>query len=175
MALTAAVALSPSTPVQASLIDASGSDYLVQRVRFKVARKLLARGDIEGFKLEVAQLEGYPVLAYLEYARLLREMPDNSPDLPSRIEAFVANNEDSHLPAVLLDKWLGNLHGNKRWSELVSWSTRFPGRLSFCKLSSARLALGEVTDRIDLLRRVWIEEPLLANDCQSLAQSLAKS
>jgi len=95
-----------------------------QRVIFSDASLALNKNQTSKFKRLLAQLDGYPVQAYLKYDDLRRRIHRASQDEVSR---FLNNHEDYPFNYHLRAKWLSVLAQRKDWRNYLLY---FDGRES---------------------------------------------
>ncbi len=176
-----------SAPPQVQAADARANlheaphvdeQLLAQRELYRQAQRALAAGRSSEFRGLLEQLDGYPLLPYLEYAELSPRLVR----LPSAdVERFLDTHAGSWLGNRLESAWAAQLARQRRWDELL----RYPeaGRSSTvlrCQILRARLeagdssALSEVAplwnvarsqpNECDPVFEVWMAENLLTAD-----------
>jgi len=124
-----------------------------QRVIFNDASLALNKNQISKFKRLLAQLDDYPVQAYLKYDDLRRRIHRASEDEVTR---FLNNHEDYPFNYHLRAKWLSVLAKRKDWRNYLLY---FDGRESTrykCLAFQARLNLGLEQGINEEIRKVWL-------------------
>lgn len=96
----------------ASLADVTAADRSAERALYRDALADLYAVRLRAFESKVAQLQDYPLLPYLYYARLLRYISNTEPEA---VVAFRERFADSHLADTALSHWLDNLARRGDW------------------------------------------------------------
>lgn len=112
--------LCANPPATAEPAESSPSqDQLnAQRTAYVQATKALARGEYQRFSTLKAQLQGYPLLPYLDYADLSSRIQRLT---PADIDHFLASHGTSPPGRLLRLRWLNHLAAGKRWSTFLHY------------------------------------------------------
>jgi soluble lytic murein transglycosylase len=124
-----------------------------QRVIFSDASLALNKNQTSKFKRLLAQLDGYPVQAYLKYDDLRRRIHRASEDEVTR---FLNDHEDYPFNYHLRAKWLSVLAQRKDWRNYLLY---FDGRENTrykCLAFQARLNLGLEQGINEEIKKVWL-------------------
>lgn len=137
-------------------------DYSREREVYQLAQQALAESDIPQFSLLRKQLQGYPLVGYLDYEQLRSEFNH----LPtSKIDSFLIEYEDRYISRKLKASWLAYLGKNQYWSlfkqyyddSLASDSNR-------CYLLRAELSLEtEQQTTLHAASKLWLQAYSMPN------------
>ena len=133
-----------------------------QRQAYAAAVEALASDDMAGFRQLQEQLSDYPLLPYLEYAELTRELGA----LPSeRIDDFLTRHGGTVLAARLERQWLTELVAANRTADMIRYY--HPANASTdltCRVIKARLDDGDNT-ALDAVAPLWNVDYSQPNVC----------
>lgn len=96
--------------------QASGQEY-AQRATYLRAKRYLASGQKQNFKLALAKLEGYSIAPYLEYQELRRRLSSVS---DKEMHAFVKANADLPITRLLQARWLKTIGSKSQWRRYLT-------------------------------------------------------
>ncbi len=89
-----------------------------QRQHYIDAREALKNKQTRTYQTLKQHLNNYPLLPYLEYQELLQNLPERP---YQKVDEFLADNKDSYLGDLLLERWLYVLSEQKRWHDYRSY------------------------------------------------------
>lgn len=98
-------------------INAAESTLLQQRWQFQEAVNALQAKDITRFTELQQGLAGYPIAHYLQYFYLRDQLASVK---PQQVDAFLTQNPDSPVTALLRRSWLNMLAKQKNWAAYLS-------------------------------------------------------
>lgn len=102
----------PPTLAEAAQPVAEAVDRSAERALYRDALADLYAVRLRAFESKLEQLQDYPLLPYLHYARLLRYISNVE---PAEVIAFRERFADSHLADSALTHWLENLARRGHW------------------------------------------------------------
>ena len=113
----------------------------IERQIYNQAQKALNNKDMAEYKRLLKQLQGYPLLPYLEY----QELTDRLFTLPKQdVQTFFAHYPDSFLSERLTHRWLRTLAQRERWADYQQfYDKRLTDPELACLNLRARLATGD--------------------------------
>ena len=86
----------------------------VQRQYYTEAREALAAGNMSHYERIKLKLTDYPLLPYLNYQELTRELNNVS---FQQVNRFLDQHKDTYLSQLLLKQWLKQLASKQQWHE----------------------------------------------------------
>ena len=108
------------------------------------------------------RLGGYPLLPYVEYARLRKALHR----VPAReIEAFLERHEGMPPADRLRSRWLHRLAGRGDWEKFIEW---YPGNASArlrCRYARALLATGDEAGAFVQAQGLWMSGKSRPKEC----------
>jgi len=133
-----------------------------QRELYLAAQDALGQGDLTTFNHLREQLLDYPLLPYLDFARLSPRLSQ----LPyEEVDRFLAEHADSHLAERLQRAWVGELADARLWHDVVRYHNPLNTTVVLtCHALRARLETGDhsALDEVAPLWNVSISQP---NEC----------
>ncbi|UTA49377.1 transglycosylase SLT domain-containing protein [Simiduia sp. 21SJ11W-1] len=137
------------------------------RALYQEALKAVTRGDIKDPSHWQAVLADYPLVPYLEYLLLNKQLRK----LPYRaVDEFLYQHEGSYLAKRLNRDWLATLHSKQHWHEFQSYyNADMADEPLTCQYLRARLLTGDETalTEVDAL---WNQGHSLPKACDSLLE-----
>lgn len=138
------------------VVHASASpDFSLERSLFLIAERALTQQDERGLIATREVLEEYPLLQYLEYRLLARNL---SAAEPESIAEFLENHADGPLAGMLRNSYLDHLAKERDWRAFL----RFAGdgtNLSTertCFRMQALLNTGSLPAALDGIENIWL-------------------
>ncbi len=172
----AGAALWPNT----TLLAAEAPDFGEQRALYQSARDALADNDTDTYHTLREQLQGYPLLPYLEYSvlsdRLTTLSQTNSDGERTdgqffEIDQFLAQNRDTYLGDRLEREWVAALARENRGTELLRYHNPANTTTELtCRAMQANLELGDYTTLADA-DRLWNVSVSQPNDCDPVFEA----
>lgn len=131
------------------------SKFSFERSLFLLAERALS-GDEEGVFLATRQvLSGYPLLQYLDYRRLARNL---SAAAPGDIAAFLEGHDSGPLAGMLRNHYLDHLAKERQWSRFLQFASdddTLSTELT-CYRLQALLQTGQRTNALSQVEPIWL-------------------
>lgn len=145
-------------------IEAADSDnnYRQQRALFLQAEQAVKLGRLTRYRQLKPELDNYPLLPYLEYARLKRRLSHRSAD---EIHAFIRQYDDTPLATRLLQNWLRTRAGRGDWQSLVDNYFINNSRTLNCQYAHALYETGADTRAHVITESLWLTGRSLPRSC----------
>jgi soluble lytic murein transglycosylase len=140
------------------------SGFNLERGLFLLAERSLANDDDRAFLTTRQVLTGYPLLQYLDYRRLARNLSAADPE---DIAAFLETYSDGPLARLLRNSYLDHLAKEKRWRPFLRFAA-YEGPLSTELTCFQKQALLETDQRQQALADVeslWLHGHSQPNAC----------
>ena len=162
-----------ATPVAATPTNLDSTALAVQREIFNRALTEVQRGTRTNIDSARAGLANYPLLPYLEYALLQR----NLDALPAReLAAFVYRWRDSPLSADLRNAWLRQAARRRDWAGfLTHYEPRSADEGLRCTAIEARWQTGDHTALASAVPALWVLPKALHPACVTAVQAWVAS
>lgn len=131
------------------------SGFSFERSIFLLAERALTNNDDRAFLTTRQLLTGYPLLQYLDYRRLARNL--NAAD-PEDIAAFLETHDDGPLARMLRNHYLDHLAKEKNWSMFLRFAD-YGGPLSTeltCFRMQAQLQTGKRQEALAEVETIWL-------------------
>jgi soluble lytic murein transglycosylase len=151
---------------------AGGKDLAEQRALFLKAEAALEAGDRPGFQKLEGQLSDYPLLPYLDYQRLLADLPELG---ETEFEAFAAQAADTPLVSPLRSRWLDHLARRSDWKRYTAVYRPGAGTERECRFITALLALGERERALGRVEGVWLSGTSQPKACDPVFDAWRKA
>lgn len=135
--------------------DTSDSGFSLERGLFLLAERALSNNDERSFQTTRQVLTGYPLLQYLDYRRLARNLSHADPEA---VAAFLETYPDGPLAPMLRNHYLDHLAKEQRWTQFLRFAG-FPGPMSTeltCFRLQALLKTGQRQQALDDAERIWL-------------------
>ena len=131
------------------------SAFSFERSIFLLAERALTNNDDRAFLTTRQLLTGYPLLQYLDYRRLARNL--NAAD-PEDIAAFLETHDDGPLARMLRNHYLDHLAKEKKWPQFLRFA-EYGGPLSTeltCFRMQAQLQTGNRREALADVETIWL-------------------
>ncbi|MBS0002146.1 MAG: transglycosylase SLT domain-containing protein [Thioalkalivibrio sp.] len=144
--------------------DAADSGFSLERGLFVLAERALRNDNDRAFQTTRQVLTGYPLLQYLDYRRLARNL--GAAD-PREIAEFIETHADGPLARLLRNSYLDHLAREQRWREFLHFAA-FEGPLSTeltCFHKQALLETGQPQQALADVESIWLHGHSRPNAC----------
>jgi len=146
---------------------ADTGDRSAERALYRDALADLYAVRLPAFESKLQQLQDYPLLPYLDYARLLRYISNTE---PQAVIAFRERFADSHLADTALTHWLDNLARRGHWElyrqhydpEVTSSATQQ------CRYYRSLYETGDREGALAGAARLWVDDDSMPDVCDPL-------
>ncbi|WP_439134159.1 transglycosylase SLT domain-containing protein [Pseudomaricurvus sp.] len=172
----ASTATSSSTPAIPQLTEQEKVEAALvlkkQREDYQKARNALRRGQLTTYRTYRDRLNTYPLVIYLDYYELQRNLDRRPAD---EVKHFLESNQNSFLSERLRSSWLKSLARQSRWPEFLEFYT--PNITSTelqCQALSARLKQGD-RSALQEVAPLWDVAQSQPKECDDLFDQWMKS
>ncbi len=144
--------------------DVPDSGFSFERALFLLAERALRNNDDRAFETTRQVLTGYPLLQYLDYRRLARNLSAADPD---DVAAFLDAYGDGPLARLLRNSYLDHLAKEKRWQAFLRFAA-YEGPLSTeltCFHKQALLETGQRERALADVESIWLHGRSQPNAC----------
>lgn len=144
--------------------DGADSGFSLERGLFLLAERALTNNDERSFLTTRQVLTGYPLLQYLDYRRLARNLNAASPD---EVAAFLDAYGDGPLAQLLRNSYLDHLAKEKRWRDFLRFAA-YEGPMSTerrCFHKQALLQTGQREQALADVESIWLHGRSQPNAC----------
>ncbi|WP_158224639.1 transglycosylase SLT domain-containing protein [Agaribacterium haliotis] len=163
----AALTLLALTPV-----IAASTNIDQQRYHYELAKSALKKGDSDAYARHYAKLGDYPLIPYLDYSRLRKDLAKHE---AVDIQAFISRYEDSYLAENLRRRYLEHLSAKKQWPDFLYWyDDRLASEAMYCKHLELRANSGDV-NAWDELAELWLQSRSLDKACDPVIKAWRNS
>jgi soluble lytic murein transglycosylase len=131
------------------------AEFSVERSLFQLAERALGKGDERTFLSTRQTLTGYPLLQYLDYRRLVRNLGTAR---PAEIADFLETHADGPLARMLRNSYLDHLAKERNWREYLRFA-EYGGALSTeqtCFRMQAQLQTGQRREALAQVEAIWL-------------------
>jgi soluble lytic murein transglycosylase len=131
------------------------SGFSVERNLFQLAERALGNNDERAFLSTRQALTGYPLLQYLDYRRLVRNLGAAK---PAEIAEFLETHADGPLARMLRNSYLDHLAKERNWREYLRFA-EYGGPLSTeqtCFRLQAQLQTGQRREALAQVETIWL-------------------
>mgnify|MGYP001283575527 FL=1 len=138
------------------VVHASSSpDYSLERSLFLLSERALTQQDDRGFLATREVLAEYPLLQYLEYRLLARNLSAASPE---SIDAFLEKYADGPLAGMLRNSYLDHLAKERNWDTFLRFAGDGTGLSTerTCLRMQALLHTGSPAAALDGVENIWL-------------------
>jgi soluble lytic murein transglycosylase len=139
---------------------------------FVAAEKAAKAGDTVTYRSLSAQLRGYALYPYLEYADIDRQL--RSVDA-RRVRTFLEEYADTPLAALLRRDWLDVLAGQQRWGELLGFYHPTSNTRLHCHQLNALLQLGKREQALAEVEPIWLHGESQPDACDPVFDAWRKA
>jgi soluble lytic murein transglycosylase len=146
--------------------SAAGASLESERLRYIEAQAALKKGDWQGFATHREELEGYALVPYLDYERLMQRLRTTRGE---RAREFVDSQKYSPLGVRYLDQYLRRAGRDRRWGDYLDAAQREPRseRLR-CYYARAKRGRGAEQEAWTLAERLWVSADSVDDACDPL-------
>ncbi|MES2623688.1 MAG: transglycosylase SLT domain-containing protein [Pseudomonadota bacterium] len=142
-------------------------DSATKRTLYQRALDAITANDLPEYQNLHAQLAGYALLPYLEYAELSPRLASLSKagSNYAEVDKFLEQNRGTYIGNKFEREWLALLANEKRWSDVIRYYN--PGNTTAeltCQALTARLETGDVTFHDDV-GKLWNVATSQPNAC----------
>lgn len=144
-----------------------GQDFTIERGLFLLAERALRSGDNRVYLTTREAMAGYPLLQYLEYRYLSRNLRQADPEA---VAAFLRDHGDGPLARTLRNNYLDYLGNEKNWAAYL----RFAGDPSAltternCMYRQALLNTGQRAAALADMQSLWLHGRSQPNACDPI-------
>ena len=151
-ALVAPTHANPANPVA---LANPAPEYSLERNLFLVAERALRSNDQRTYETTRQALLGYPLLQYLDYRRLVRNLGSASPDA---VADFLRDYPDGPLAQMLRNSYLDHLGKESRWRDYLRISENAPTLTAErdCWRRQALLQTGQRNEGLEGVEALWL-------------------
>lgn len=129
---------------------------------FLAAEAALERGKLEEADRLIVELDAHPLLPYLTYARLTRDLDETTPDA---IAAFLERYASTPLAARLRAAWLERLLERGDWSGYARFYAPDDALDKRCNYLNALIQTGREADAFASVEPIWLSGRSLPPAC----------
>ncbi|VAX09805.1 Soluble lytic murein transglycosylase precursor [hydrothermal vent metagenome] len=156
------IILSLSLLIPCATQASTDKNYPLQRIQFEQAEHALKRGHLGSYRKLKAKLSNYPLLPYLDYAELKRNLRQHSAD---EIHAFISQYGDTPLATRLLQNWLRTRARQADWQGLADNYFINNSRTLNCQYARALYETGAAERAHVVTRDLWLSGRSLPRSC----------
>jgi soluble lytic murein transglycosylase len=124
-----------------------------QRALFVEAEKALARGDQARFQHLSHRVRDYPLLPYLEYEALRKQLKQAD---SREVSEFLETHQDTPLANRLRAQWLNQLAIQQRWSEYLAFYRPTRNIERKCHRLNALIETGKADQALPEVADIWL-------------------
>ncbi len=135
-----------------------------QRALFEQAERAIKRGRLSSYRKLKARLADYPLLPYLEYAELKRNLRQQHAD---EIHAFINKYGDTPLATRLLQNWLRTRARQGDWQGLADNYFLNNSRSLNCQYAQALYKTGDTERAHVVTQNLWLSGRSLPRSCDN--------
>lgn len=148
---TSATALAPDS--QWFTPQKQNSELTDQRYNYELAKSALKKDDLEAFEFHYNKLGKYPLVPYLDYAKIRK----NLFELPYEdVDRFLETNEGTYLEYRVRQQFLDALASKRKWDDFLTYyRPEISEKAIRCQHLQARLSTGDDT-AIDDTAAIWV-------------------
>lgn len=159
--------------------SAAASTLEQQRKLYTQAKQQLSSGQISNYRKTKLRLEGYPLLAYLEYQEMRRVIAQPTRLLPpvnaERLKSFEKQYPGFPLRRALRQNWLWSLAKLPNKGSFIRHYQDVKDRNLFCSYLTAKVASGALSAATKSVKRHWETYGPPAKGCNEEVTQLIKA
>lgn len=162
-----------STPAnREKLSTKTFSDEEISHLRqlFLQAEESIKNNDDENYLQLSAQLEEYPLYAYLQYQWLKKHLGEED-----QVKLFLEQHPDSRYSGILKRQWLYHLAKNKQWQTFLSFYKTTSDTSLNCYHHIAQFKTGDKQVALNDAKKLWAVGHSQPKACDPLFAELQKS
>lgn len=147
------------------VLAASSPDRSSQRQHYRNAIDAIEHGKADAWKREVVNLDGYPLMPYVDLALLKRR---NAKPTTAEVQAFLKHWPDTLVGERIRESTLRDLAKRQDWTEFRTlWTSSRSDDLQ-CAWQLARIAAGEKPDYTRDIAELWMQPRPTPSTCDPL-------
>lgn len=146
-------------------IAASDPKLVEQRDQFIAAEKALRRGDLATYERLIPSLNDYPLLPYLQYARLRRYLSQATPE---KVNRFIEQYPESHLAQRLRSRYLERLAKRNDWDAYIDNYVFTDNIEDNCRYNLALYHSDYQQIALNAAAKIWVNPKSLPKSCDPL-------
>lgn len=147
-------------------------DIEQQRQTYLQAERALKSGNVTSFQEKLQQLNEYPLLPYLKYEKLKREMDLSQSE---KINNFVQSYADTPPSDWMQRRWLNYLAKNQRWDDFLRAYDGSNEHSLECHHRTALLALGYPNAAFQGIEQLWVVGHSQPEECDEIFEAWIQS
>jgi soluble lytic murein transglycosylase len=151
--------------VRASTDKVDTDPYQQQRKIYRQAEQALSYGRYKQFQRLSQQLKHYPLLPYLEYKDLRRQMASLS---GHRIRIFLQANKHSVIGERFRRQLIRYYSRHKRWHDLIEVYQPHTSTSLQCNYLNALIHTGKQTQAFSQVSELWLSSTSLPKSCDTV-------
>ncbi len=155
-------------PMQVSV--ASKSSLTVQRQKFVLAEKAIARGNDKAFLFHTKELINYPLYPYLQYQWLLKNLHKSN-----QVKAFFKDHKKTRYARLLKYKWQLFLAKHRQWKRYLKQYSKTRNTKLQCYYYRAKYNTGYKKEGLLGAKRLWVVGKSQPDECDPLFKVLRDS
>lgn len=144
----------------------------LQRKLFLQAESELNKGNLTRFNLLKITLRDYPLLPYLEYQELNRNL---SRLKNQQVNGFLDKYPDQPLASRLRKKWLNQLARTSRWRDYIAFYTADSSITRQCHYLNALIQTGQKKQAFSQVEPLWLDGKSRPKACDPVFAAWQKS
>lgn len=137
----------------------------IQRADFLAAEKALTKGDMKGYNRYIQKLQNYPLLPYLEYQRLKKNIRALNSD---EIESFLTRYAATPLSGLLRNRWLNTLAKRGKWWTYLSFYKARNSKAQQCNYVNALFNTRQSTTAMPMVKEIWLSGRSQPKECDAV-------
>jgi len=151
------------TGAATSVLETSRYD---QRAKYQQALIAISNGQLTRFRKLKSELDGYPLLPYLEFRERSRRISRES---ATTINAFADTYHDSPLADQLRRRWLTSLASRTRWDDLIdAYDQRLASKEVACRHGWALYKSGQTEAAWSMAKTLFLVDYSQPEECDPL-------
>jgi len=142
-----------------------GPDHTLERGLFRLAEQAIGKGDLRSFEATRSLLQQYPLLPYLDYRRLARNLRAVTPE---DVQHFLQTYPDTPLARTLRNHYLDHLAKEKQWSRFLELAEPEPPGLTAalrCLRAQALHHTGQKASALATTTALWLQGKSQPTEC----------
>jgi peptidoglycan lytic transglycosylase len=158
-------------PIASILISEKKSDllnsdlFIEQRKVYQQAEKALKARRYSAFKQLIRQLDDYPLLPYLQYKNLKRQLGGLD---QSQIQNFLQLNDQSLIGEKFRRKLIRHYSQKQRWNDLIDVYQPQRSISLQCRYLDALIHTGKQEQAFEKASKLWLSASSLPKSCDSV-------
>ncbi|HBC57307.1 MAG TPA: murein transglycosylase [Gammaproteobacteria bacterium] len=166
IAMPLMMALSVTSPAEAK------SDFELQRKAYLQAERALKSGNLKSYQSKLQELNDYPLLPYLKYEELKRDLDLSNSE---KINSFVQIYADAPPSGWMQRRWLNYLAQNQQWDAFLRAYEGTEEHALECHHRTALLELGYPNAAFQGIEQLWVVGHSQPDECDKVFAAWIKS